>query len=390
VTVPIRSRLAGPLVEARWWLLAIMGGLNTVDVVLGIRVFDIFVPALVGGLAVSYAVLLASRFLLAATVGASVASIVVSASVHSAHITAYTPVMGHGAWPGIAELAGLGLLTGWSVRSSKPDAAVVAVASVAAALFAIAELRQDGPYRTEVQWMLAAGLAAAVGAGLYLRRVDDSQIQRTLQARHDERLAIARELHDVVAHHVTGIVVQAQAAKMVVDTRPDATAAALGAIENAGAEALTAMRRMVGALREEDAAAPISPAATLDDLRVIAERTTSLGLPVRLHIDGDSAHLPTELAVSIHRVVREALTNAQRHAVGATLVDVAVVIGAELVRVVVRDNGHAGRPSKDRSGFGITGMAERVSALGGRFRAGPLKSGGWQILAELPFTGAAT
>jgi len=390
VTAPIRSRLAGPLVEARWWLLAIMGGLIVIDIVIGIRVFDIFVPAMVAGVAVSYAVLVASRFLLWSTMLAALASLLVSTAVHSAHLTSYTPVMGLGAWPGVAELAGIGLLTGWSVRSLKPESAAVAVASVAAALYALADLRQDGPYKTEIQWLLAAGLAATVGAGLYLRRVDDSQVQQTLQARHDERLAIARELHDVVAHHVTGIVVQAQAAKMVADTRPDMTVAALGAIENAGAEALTAMRRMVGALREEDAAAPISPAATLDDLRLIAERTTALGLPVRLHVDGNAADLPPELAVSIHRVVREALTNAQRHAVGATLVDVAVVIGGELVRVIVRDNGHAGRPSKDRSGFGITGMAERVSALGGRFRAGPLKSGGWQILAELPFSGVST
>ncbi len=363
-----------------------MGGLITIDVVLGIRVLGVFFPAAVAGVVVSYAVLLASRFLLAGTLLAAFASVMVSATVHGADITDYTPVMGLGAWPGVAELAGIGFLTGWSVRSLKPEAAVIATAAVAGALYALADLRQDGPYRTELQWLLAAGLAAAVGAGLYLRRVDDAQAQMTMQARQDERLAIARELHDVVAHHVTGIVVQAQAAKMVADTRPDATVNALGAIETAGAEALVAMRRMVGALREEGTSAPVSPAATLDDLRAIAERATALGLPVRLHVDGSPADLPPELAVSIHRVVREAITNAQRHAVGATLVDVAVVIGDDVVRVIVRDNGHAGRPSKDRSGFGITGMAERVSALGGRFRAGPLKSGGWQILAEFPVT----
>ncbi len=390
MTPSIRNRLAVPLVEARWWLLAIMGGLSVVDVVLGIRVFEIFIPAMVAGLIVSYAVLLASRFLLWATLFAALVSILVSAAVDSADVTDYTPVMGHGAWPGVAELAGIGLLTGWSVRSLKLEAAMAACAAVGGALYALSALRQDGPYTTEIQWLLAAGLATAIGAGLYLRRVDDSQAQQTLQARQDERLAIARELHDVVAHHVTGIVVQAQAARMVADTRPDATVDALGAIETAGAEALVAMRRMVGALRDDGASAPISPAATLDDLRTIAERTTSLGLPVRLHVDGNAADLPAELAVSIHRVVREALTNAQRHAVGATLVDVAVIIGGEVVKVVVRDNGHAGRPSKDRSGFGITGMAERVSALGGRFRAGPLKSGGWQILAELPFRGVGT
>ncbi|HRE00685.1 MAG TPA: histidine kinase, partial [Ilumatobacteraceae bacterium] len=369
---------------------AIMGGFIVVDTLLGVRVFHVVIPALVAGLVVSYAVLLASRALLWSTVLAAAASIAVSAAVRAAEPTLYSPVMGLGAWPGVAELAGLGLLTGWSVRSLKLEGAAIAVLSVAGALYAMADLRQDGPYRAGVQWLLAVGLAGAVGAGLYLRRIDDKQVQQTLQARHDERLAIARELHDVVAHHVTGIVVQAQAAKLVADLQPEATIPALAAIETAGAEALTAMRRMVGALREEDAAAPIAPAATLDDLRDIAERTTALGLPVRLHIDGDAAEVPGELAMSIHRVVREALTNAQRHAIGATLVDVAVVIRDQSVRVIVRDNGHAGRPSKDRSGFGITGMAERVSALGGRFRAGPLKSGGWQILADLPFAGVTS
>lgn len=367
-----------------------MGGFVVVDIILGERIFGVFVPAAVAGIVVSYSVALATRYLLAATLLAALSSILVSGAVRAASIDEYSPVMGYGAWPGVAELVGLGFLVGWGVRSLKPTAACISAGAAGFALYAMVDLRQDGPYRAEVQLILMSGLAAAIAAGLYLRRVDRGQEQLTLQARHDERLAIARELHDVVAHHVTGIVVQAQAARLVADTRPEAASTALTAIETAGAEALVAMRRMVGALRDDGVAAPVSPAATLADLRDLAERSRVLGLPVRLHIDNATDSLPPELAVSIHRIVRESLTNSQRHAIDATMVDVVIAVRTETVIVAVRDDGRSTRPNRDRQGFGVTGMAERVAALGGRFRAGPVDGGGWQVRAELPLAGVSS
>jgi signal transduction histidine kinase len=241
-----------------------------------------------------------------------------------------------------------------------------------------------------VRTALLIGLGGCVGGGLLLREIDRERVNETERARHDERIAIARELHDVVAHHVTGIVVQAQAAQLVADSRPAATASALASIEHAGSEALAAMRRMVGALRDDNADAPISPAATIRDLHDLAARSTALGLPVRLVIDeaGElSRELPIELAVSIHRIIREALTNARQHAVGATVVDVSVARNGGQLDVTIRDDGRPLRGERRNGGFGLVGMAERVHALGGVFFAGPVAEGGWQVHARLPLGG---
>jgi signal transduction histidine kinase len=229
-----------------------------------------------------------------------------------------------------------------------------------------------------------------------LRDSDQERVNETEQARHDERIAIARELHDVVAHHVTGIVVQAQAAQLVADSRPEVALAALASIEHAGSEALVAMRRMVGALRDENADAPISPTASIRDLHDLAARSTALGLPVRLALDEPDepdergvmpSPLPIELSVSVHRIVREALTNARQHAVDATVVDVSVHRAGGHLDVIIHDDGRHVRGERRGGGFGLVGMAERVNALGGLFVAGPVADGGWQVHARLPIAG---
>ena len=166
------------------------------------------------------------------------------------------------------------------------------------------------------------GFSLAAGAGLYLRWVDHERRRDLDLVRQDERLAIAQELHDVVAHHITGIVVQAQAAQAVWPEQPEVAPDALARIEAAGAEALRSMRRLVSTLRADEVG-PLAPAATLADLQVLADRSTAMGLPVHLHLDGVD-ELPPSVAPSIHRVVGEAITNAQRHATGATAVDVRV------------------------------------------------------------------
>jgi signal transduction histidine kinase len=186
----------------------------------------------------------------------------------------------------------------------------------------------------------------------------------------------------MVAHHVTGIVVQAQAARLVAETKPDAAAKALATIEQAGGEALGAMRRMVGSLRDDSAAIDLKPIATVDDLRAIAAPAARGELPVRLAMDTDASDLPAEVMASVHRIAREAVTNARRHAAGATSIDVDVRCRDGLVLLQVRNDG-APVP-RQSGGFGLTGMAERAAALGGRFHAGPLPSGGWRVAAELP------
>jgi signal transduction histidine kinase len=147
------------------------------------------------------------------------------------------------------------------------------------------------------------------------------------------------------------------------------------------------MRRLVSTLRA-DQAGPLAPAATIADLQILADRSTAMGLPVHLHLDGLD-ELPPAVAPSIHRVVGEAITNAQRHATGATAVEVRVQASGGELTVEVVDDGHAARPPRSGGpGFGLTGMAERTEALGGRFEAGPVDGGGWRIHARLPLRGA--
>ena len=183
---------------------------------------------------------------------------------------------------------------------------------------------------------------------------------------------------------MTGIVVQAQAAQLVAAQQPDAAQRALDRIARAGGEALAAMRAMVGALRDESAGDELVPTASLDDLRAMAEgRHPERGeLPVRLAIDDRAATLPDTVIASVHRIAREAVTNARRHSVGATNIDIDVRCDDGVVHLLVINDG--GPVSRSPGGFGIRGMAERAAAMGGDFDAGPLPDGGWRVAADLP------
>lgn len=234
-----------------------------------------------------------------------------------------------------------------------------------------------------------------VGAGIYLRALDRRGELAADAARRDERLELARELHDLVAHHVTGIVVQAQAAQVVADRDPSAAGTALERIEGAGKEALDAMRRLVGSLREDDGppgAAPTAPPVGLAGLDDLAATSAGTGLPVHLHVDdGARAAASTTVAASAHRIVQESLTNARRHAVDATACTVDVRRdGADLVVTVTDDGRHpVGGPRSDRAGYGLVGMTERAHALGGTLVAGPVAppAHGWSVQARLPLDG---
>jgi signal transduction histidine kinase len=183
---------------------------------------------------------------------------------------------------------------------------------------------------------------------------------------------------------VTGIVVQAQAAQLVADDQPDAARRALDRIARAGGDAMAAMRAMVGALREESTDEELDPTASIDDLRAMAAtKPHERGqLPVRLAIDPQAAALPETVLASIHRIAREAVTNARRHSVGATNIDIDVRCTDGLVHLVVRNDGS--QVTRSSGGFGLRGMAERAAAMGGEFEAGPLPDGGWRVAADLP------
>jgi len=367
-------------------LVAAMMALTVADALLGMRVLRVVRPAVAADLAVlgitGLAAVTPPRFRLPACLAAVAASIAVSRGVAVFERHSYSPVMGHGAWPGIAEFAGIGFLAGWCIRTSHKAGALAAGGALGTALLALLVWRQNGPHTRLLAVLFAAAWAIVVLAGLYLRWLDQRQDVRAMQVRQEERMAIARELHDMVAHHVTGIVVQAQAARLVAESRPDAAARAMEAIERAGGEALGAMRRMVGSLRDDSAAIELKPMATIDDLRAIAAPAGRGEVPVHLAMDATASALPAEVMASVHRIAREAVTNARRHAAGATAIDVDVRCRDDLVLLQVRNDGATA--SRSAGGFGLTGMAERAAALGGRFHAGPLPSGGWRVAAELP------
>ncbi|WP_330295858.1 sensor histidine kinase [Streptomyces sp. NBC_00503] len=252
--------------------------------------------------------------------------------------------------------------------------------------------------------LLFSVLAVVVTAYSLLLRLQSVQRVRELRAvRSAERLELARELHDLVAHHVTGIVVEARAARF---TKVSAERAGeiFGRIEAAGDEALGSMRRLVKILREgaEDtptgtgtgtgtgpgAAPDTAPVAGLREIRGLTERFAVTGPPVVLYIeDGLETRLPADVAATAHRIVLEALTNIGKHAATATAVRIGLrTVPAGLEVRIADDGGRPLRLSENArgGGYGLVGMAERAEALGGSLTAGPAPEGGWLVTALLP------
>ncbi|MFI5706844.1 sensor histidine kinase [Kribbella sp. NPDC051620] len=198
----------------------------------------------------------------------------------------------------------------------------------------------------------------------------------------EERLRIAQELHDVVAHHISLINVQASTALHLVDRQPEQAGPALAAIKDASKEALVELRSIVGVLRQSDESAPRQPVAGLDRLDHLISRTSMAGLEVHTIIHGDPRPLPTSLDRAAFRIIQESLTNVVRHA-KATAATVRIQYGEESLVLQVDDDGSAlaGPP---REGNGIVGMRERATALGGTLTASRTPTGGLRIVATLP------
>lgn len=273
------------------------------------------------------------------------------------------------------------------------------VAVLALPLRAIRGILADNSADSMIGAVLVLVLLVAVMAGLggYLRVLDHRRRVAVTETRRSERLAMAADLHDFVAHHVTGILVQTQMARMMAVTEPENLDPVLAGIQNAATEALSSMRRTVGILREgpQDLTGPEPadqhPAADLSSLAdLVAGFGGVVGPKAVLHRDASvPADLPHEVQAAAHRVVQEALTNVRRHAGDATEVTVCLVYEGGTLRVSVRDDGRGGTqmPHAARGGgFGIVGLSERVTALGGDLRTGPRPGAGWEVMALLPVT----
>jgi signal transduction histidine kinase len=198
----------------------------------------------------------------------------------------------------------------------------------------------------------------------------------------EERARIARELHDVVAHAVSVMVLHVGAVRHNLSENLAEDAEALRGVEETGRTALGEMRRLLGAMRSDEDGVELTPQPGLDRRDALATEIGRAGLPVRLHVEGERAPLPPAIDLSAYRIVQEGLTNALKYA-RASQADVTVRYGPDDVRIEVRDDGDGGA-SGDGSGYGLVGIRERVKIFGGEMTAGPAADGGFVLSARLP------
>jgi signal transduction histidine kinase len=283
----------------------------------------------------------------------------------------------------IALLCALYALAVWSA----PRPFVLGLAAIT-----LADLAPGSNFGSRVSWAL--GSLAAV---LIVRRVVRDRDQRAelaerdrdlaaLEAVVDERARIARELHDVVAHSVSVMVVQAQAGPRLVDD-PVQASGVFASIEATGREALVELRRLLGVLRTADEQLAIGPQPGLGSLDSLVDQMRAAGLPVVLRVEGEAKVLPPGVDLSAYRIVQEALTNALKHA-GEAEAEVVVRYAANAVELEVVDNGLGGGDGLNGAGHGLVGMRERVALYGGVLEAGTRNGHGYAVRARLPFGGA--
>ena len=237
-------------------------------------------------------------------------------------------------------------------------------------------------------WARVAGygfflFAAALGAAVRYR--EKILIRDIDQAKAREREQLARELHDTVAHHVSGIAIQAQAGRAIAASHPERAVEALAIIEDAATRTLTELRAIVGVLRatQDTEFAPQPGVAEVEQLATDGQTRPC----VEVTLSGEFDDLSPAVGAAIYRLAQESITNARRHARHATLVTVAVTGDADRVRLRIDDDGYAGAGGRAPAGYGLVGMRERASLLGGTFHAGPAAERGWRVEAVLPRTG---
>ncbi|MEO3784089.1 histidine kinase [Actinocorallia sp. B10E7] len=241
--------------------------------------------------------------------------------------------------------------------------------------------------------VLASVVAWLIGGSIRQSRLHAAQLaeQTAAQAVIAERLRIARELHDMVAHSIGIIAIQAGVGSRVIDTQPAEARNALSAIEATSRETLSGLRRMLGALRRTDPsnpAAPRGPAPGLADLDQLVRTTGDAGVRVDMRWRGERRPLPAEVDLSAFRIVQEAVTNVVRHA-GTGHCRVSIGYQEEELVVEVVDDGAGSDPVDAGTGYGLVGMRERVGLLNGSLTAGPRSEGGFRVEARLPLPEAA-
>jgi signal transduction histidine kinase len=296
------------------------------------------------------------------------------------------------------EVLGLGILIGTYTLAAQrgPRISVPALAVIEVCAFAAQQISGRHPdVSTQIGNAIVLAVAWFLGNSMYARRVyaDELELrnQELRRARNDlaravvseERLRIARELHDIVAHSLSMIAVQSGVGAHVIDSRPEEAKRSLQAIEDASRSALTEIRRVLGILRKDDTDATLDPAPRLRDVGALIERIDSTGPQVELQLYGDISALPAGADLTAFRVVQEALTNVVKHTNGAR-VRVVITRSPTQLLVEVTDDGSGAPASPSADGQGLIGMRERVELFGGEFEAGSLPDGGFRVGARIP------
>ncbi|GEK03264.1 sensor histidine kinase [Streptomyces sp. 1-11] len=268
-----------------------------------------------------------------------------------------------------------------TVAASVVMLALLPLAALASGLHDTGEAFARARGALELAWLIAAG-AAGEALRQAERRADEAERTREETARRradEERLRIARELHDSLTHQISVIKVQAEVAVHVARRRSEEVPPSLLAIQEAGREASRELRATLEALRDDDTAPPRG----LDDVPELVERARTLGLNATLTIEGQRHGMPAAVDRTVYRIVQESLTNVARHANAATA-SVRIDCRPDALAIRVDDDGRATPAADPVPGLGLLGMRERVTALGGRLRAGPRGGGGFTVQAELP------
>jgi signal transduction histidine kinase len=244
-----------------------------------------------------------------------------------------------------------------------------------------------------IPFMVAAALFAGIAVAnrmAYVASIKDRAEQDAQRRIDEERLRIARELHDVVAHTMATINVQAGVAVHVLPTRPEAAADALQAIKTASKEGLRELRAILNVLRQADDADPTQPAPGTAQLDALIAGACRAGLETRLTVTGEPVPLPAAVDLAAYRIVQESLTNAIRHA-GPATAEVSLCYGEGELRISVADTGRGSAPGNGGSpgsgGHGLAGMRERAATVGGTLETGPRPGGGYRVAARLPMAG---
>jgi signal transduction histidine kinase len=287
------------------------------------------------------------------------------------------------------------LLTFWVVGERNDGQQAVAGLGIGLGALAIIATEDDRVDTAEavnaavigtLLWLFALLLARrgrqAAAAEKRVAQLEHDQEARARATAAVERARIARELHDVVAHSVSVMTVQAGAARLQLPDHPERAVPPLLAVEETGRQALAEMRRLLGILRDESGPL-LAPQPRLMDLPALAEGVRQAGLRVDVTVEGRTRPLPAGVDLAAYRIVQEALTNTLKHA-GPVHADVVVHYEPDALRVDIVDDGKVPPAPSDGSGHGLPGMRERVNLYGGQLQAGPRPSGGFSVSARLP------